>query len=112
MDEEYGVGYLPRFVHFEFGVPKPFNGDESNKEMVKQWISKELITNELVMVSKPILETLVERFPHIGVIFVDDENKDEMKLVTELEKSSLDDVEEHKLTLVLIDDNEYAEELG
>ena len=35
-----------------------------------------------------------------------------MKLVIELEKSSLDQVFEHKITLVLIDDAEYAEELG
>ena len=112
MDAEYGVGYLPRFVHFESGVPKPFNGDESNRDMVRQWISKELVTNKIMMVSKPILETLVKKFSHIGVIFVDDENKDEMKLVLDLEKSSLDDVLEQKLTLVLIDDFEYAEELG
>ena len=75
-------------------------------------MKKELATNEIVTVSKPILEKLVEKFPTIGVIFVDDENKEEMKLVLELEKSSLDEIEEHKLTLVLIDDSEYAEELG
>ena len=112
VDDEYGIGYLPRFVYFESGVPKPFNGDESDKEMVKQWILKELATNEIVTVSKPILEQIVEKFPHVGVIFVDDENKEEMKLVIELEKSSLDQVLEHKITLVLIDDAEYAEELG
>ena len=112
VDEEYGVGYLPRFVYFESGIPKPFNGDEANKDIVKQWMKKELATNEIVTVSKPILEKLVEKFPTIGVIFVDDENKEEMKLVLELEKSSLDEIEEHKLTLVLIDDSEYAEELG
>ena len=71
-----------------------------------------MATKEIVTVTKPILEKLVEKFPTIGVIFVDDENKDEMKLVLELEKSSLDEVQEHKLTLVLIDDSEYAEELG
>ena len=112
VDDEYGIGYLPRFVYFESGVPKPFNGDESDKEMIKQWILKELATNEIVTVSKPILEQIVEKFPHVGVIFVDDENKEEMKLVIELEKSSLDQVLEHKITLVLIDDAEYAEELG
>ena len=112
VDEEYGVGYLPRFVYFEAGIPKPFNGDESNKDMVKQWISKELATNDIVSVSKPILEKLVEKFSHIGVIFVDDENKEEMKMVLDLEKSILDDIAENKLTLVLIDDAEYAEELG
>jgi hypothetical protein len=112
VDEEYGVGYLPRFVYFESGIPKPFNGDESNKDMVKQWISKELATNKLVSVSKSILEKLVEKFPHIGVIFVDDENKEEMTMVLDLEKSILDDIEENELTLVLIDDAEYAEELG
>ena len=99
-------------MYFEAGIPKPFNGDESNKDMVKQWISKELATNEIVSVSKPILEKLVEKFSHIGVIFVDDENKEEMKMVLDLEKSILDDIAENKLTLVLIDDAEYAEELG
>ena len=109
MDEEYGVGYLPRFVYFESGVPKPFNGDESDKDLVKIWISKELATNEIVTVSKSILDRLVDKFPHVGVIFVDDENKEEMKLVTDLEKSSLNNIEENKLLLVLLDDKEYAE---
>ena len=54
VDSEYGVGYLPRFVHFQSGVPKPFNGDESNKDMVSQWIRKELATNE-IMLCKEIL---------------------------------------------------------
>ena len=75
-------------------------------------MKKELAKNEIVTVTKPILEKLVEKFPTIGVIFVDDENKEEMKLVLELEKSSLDEIEENKLNLVLIDDSDYAEELG
>ena len=112
VDAEYGVGYLPRLVYFESGIPKPFNGDESDRDMVKHWISKELVTNQIVTVSKPILERIVDKFPHVGVIFVDDENKEEMTLVLEIEKDSLEEIGENKLTLVLIDDSDYAEELG
>ena len=112
VDEEYGIGYVPRLIYFESGIPKPFNGDESDKDVVKRWISQELATNEIVVVSRPILDKLVEKFPHVGVIFVDDENKEEMTLVLEIEKDSLEEIEENKLTLVLIDDSDYAEELG
>ncbi len=28
VEEVYGIGYLPRLIYFEDGVPEPYKGDE------------------------------------------------------------------------------------
>jgi hypothetical protein len=28
VEEEYGIGYLPRLIYFEGGIPEPYKGDE------------------------------------------------------------------------------------
>ncbi len=58
-----------------------------------------------------MLDKLVEKFPIVGAIFVDAQNKEEMKIVTELEKS-LDRIVEEELVIVQIDDVDYSEQLG
>ena len=55
---------------------------------------------------------MTDKFDSLGVIFVDDENKQQMGLVLELEKH-MGEILEKDLDIVLVDDEEYArEELG
>ena len=28
VEEEYGIGYLPRLIYFDDGIPEPYKGDE------------------------------------------------------------------------------------
>jgi hypothetical protein len=28
VEEVYGIGYIPRLIYFEDGVPEPYKGDE------------------------------------------------------------------------------------
>ena len=58
-----------------------------------------------------MLDKLVEKFDFLGAVFVDNENKEEMKIITELEKS-LDRIVEEELIVVQIDDPDYSEQLG
>ena len=111
VDETYGIGYLPRLVYFQRGIPEPYEGDETDPDQIVAWIRDEVDADDLITVTRTILEQLVEKFDRLGVIFVDDENKEEMKLVLELEKS-IGKIKEEELDLVLIDDPEYADELG
>ena len=48
---------------------------------------------------------------HVGLVFIDDEDRDGINIVTELEKEMFT-IDEEELTIVQIDDPEFAEELG
>lgn len=111
VDEQYGLGYLPRLVYFEGGVPEPFVGDEQEPNEILKWIKDELNSQDIKEVTHEILGKLVEKFDTMGVIFVDGENKDQSVIVRELEKS-LDRIIEEELVIVQIDDVDYAEQLG
>ena len=54
---------------------------------------------------------LIDKSSSIGVIFVDEENTEEVRIVKELEQIH-DELMERDLKLVQIDDADYEEELG
>ena len=55
---------------------------------------------------------MTEKFDSLGVIFVDDDNKEQMSLALELEKH-MAEILDKDLDVVLVDDEEYArEDLG
>ena len=111
VEDEYGLGYLPRLVYFERGVPEPFVGDEQNPDEIKKWIQDELKSEDIKEVTKEILDKLNEKFETLGAIFVDSDNAKEAKIIRDLE-SNLDSIVNEELTIVQIDDPDYAEQLG
>ena len=58
VEEIYGLGYLPRLVYFEGGVPEPFVGDEQNIDEILKWIRDEMKSEEIKKVTKEILDKL------------------------------------------------------
>lgn len=111
VEDQYGLGYLPRLVYFEGGVPEPFVGDEQNPQEILKWIRDELKSQDIKEVTKEILDKLNEKFDTVGAVFVDSDNKDQVKIVNEL-VSKLDRIVEEELVIVTIDDPDYAEQLG
>ena len=87
VDETYGIGYLPRLVYFQRGIPEPYQGEETNKDEIIAWAKDQVANDELITVTRSILDQLVDKFDQLSVIFVDDENKEQMSLVLELEKN-------------------------
>ena len=55
VDETYGIGYLPRLVYFQRGIPHPYEGDERNPDEIVRWVKQEVDTDELIIVNKAIL---------------------------------------------------------
>jgi len=110
-DDYFGIGYLPRLVYFENGLPVMFPGAEVNQAEVLNWISMELEQNTLKLVSRAIAETLIKKKEHIGLFFINDEESKGHSVIKDLE-SDMFTIEEEELLLVLIDDPEFAEELG
>lgn len=111
VDDNFGIGYLPRLVYFENGIPEMFPGAEVNEAEVLNWISMEINTNKIKLVSRAVSEMLIKKREHVGLFFINDEDVDGHDIIKELEKDMYT-IEEEELTIILIDDPEYAEELG
>eukprot|EP00092_Neocalanus_flemingeri_P058940 GFUD01070340.1.p1 GENE.GFUD01070340.1~~GFUD01070340.1.p1 ORF type:complete len:2430 (-),score=751.56 GFUD01070340.1:121-7410(-) len=111
VDDHFGIGYLPRLVYFDKGIPEMFPGAEVNEAEVLGWISAELKANKIHLVSRAIAEMLIVKREHVGLIFIDDEDADGLDIVDELEKDMYS-IGEEELTIIQIDDPEFAEELG
>ena len=111
VDDHFGIGYLPRLVYFDKGIPEMFSGAEVNEAEVLGWISTQLKSNVIHLVTRGVAEMLIQKNEHVGVIFIDDEDTDGLDIVDELEKDMFT-ISDEELIIVQIDDPEFAEELG
>eukprot|EP00095_Tigriopus_kingsejongensis_P000183 snap_masked-scaffold487_size158652-processed-gene-0.30 protein:Tk00183 transcript:snap_masked-scaffold487_size158652-processed-gene-0.30-mRNA-1 annotation:"hypothetical protein DAPPUDRAFT_202746" len=89
----------------------PYVGDLMNEAQILKWISDEIKRDEIKAVSRSVLDRLLQKFHHLGVIFVDDESQSEVVLIHELETFH-DEFNEAGLTLIQVDDPDYEQELG
>ncbi len=113
VEDEFGVGYLPRLVHLERDVPVPYVGDLSNEGDVLRWIADVLRDTSVREVSAPVLDRLVEKLDHVAVVFFDADNfAGTLRMLVELEGQHGAMEEEEGLTVVKISTEEHGEELG
>ena len=66
-----------------------------------RWIGAKLKEDKIKSVTRNVLDKLIEKFPHIGVVFVDDENKAELEIVNQLE-SGINVIREEELVVVQV----------
>jgi hypothetical protein len=98
VEDEFGMGYLPRLVHLEGGVPVPYVGDLSNEGDVLRWIADALRDTAVKEVSEPVFQSLVRRLPHFAAVFYDaGEFRLANRMLTELHGVH-EDLEERWLT--------------
>ena len=79
-EDDFGVGYLPRLLHLESGIPVPYVGDLSNEGDVLRWIAETLKDEEVKEVTETVLERLTEKLEHVAVVFVDVEHRSKVVL--------------------------------
>ena len=111
VDDHFGIGYLPRLIYFDKGIPEMYHGEEVNEAEVLGWISSQLKSSVIHLVTRAVVERLIMKRDHVGVLFIDDEDTDGVNIATDLQKDIFT-IDEEELTIVQIDDPEYAEELG
>ena len=66
-----------------------------------RWITLKLKEDKIKSVTRNVLDKLIEKFPHVGVVFVDDENKAELEIINQLE-SGVDVIREEELIVVQV----------
>ena len=66
-----------------------------------KWIGAKLKEDKIKSVTRSVLDKLIDKFSHMGIIFVDDENKAELEIVTQLE-TGIDVIRQEKLIVVQV----------
>ncbi|XP_074599634.1 hulk isoform X2 [Brevipalpus obovatus] len=107
--KEFGLDdELPALVYFEKQIPNLFDGDLKKEEKVLAWLQKQLNSDEIEEVSDKMLYALIDRTPHIAVLFYDKSNRKSNEVLKELERID-DDCDRADIVFVRTDDLEAAE---
>ena len=67
--EEVGVDSFPALVFFKDGVPNLYEGDLSVEEEVLDWLTEMKVENHIELITRPMLETMVEETQYLAVFF-------------------------------------------
>ncbi|KAL0274697.1 UNVERIFIED_CONTAM: hypothetical protein PYX00_002764 [Menopon gallinae] len=67
--KEYGVIEFPSIVYFENQVPNVFEGDLMEEEEVLQWLITQKTEDRIELITRNMLETMVEETQYLAVYF-------------------------------------------
>ena len=67
--EEVGVDSFPALVFFKDGVPNLYEGDLAVEEEVLDWLTEMKVENHIELITRPMLETMVEETQYLAVFF-------------------------------------------
>ncbi|XP_011061894.1 PREDICTED: uncharacterized protein LOC105150473 isoform X1 [Acromyrmex echinatior] len=109
--KEYGIDSLPTLVLFERKIPHIYDGDLMNEDQILGWLLHQKKHAEIPEVTDEMVEKLVETSPYIAVLFYDKDDKQDMRILNELENID-DDLEKEGIIIVRIDNDAEAKEYG
>lgn len=105
---EFGLDdELPALVYFEKQIPNLYDGDLRREEKVLLWLQKQMNSDEIEEVSDKMLFALIDRMPHIAVLFYDKSSKKSTEVLKELEHID-DDCDRSDIVFVRTGDLEAA----
>nr|XP_037282147.1 uncharacterized protein LOC119175058 isoform X1 [Rhipicephalus microplus] len=108
----YGIDdELPLLVYFEKEIPNIYEGDLTKEEEVIEWLLHQMKSDAIEEVSDKILDSLVEKHPHVAVLFYQEKDKRSEKILAELENID-DEADEHDIVFLKTNDPEAAEKHG
>uniref|UniRef100_U5EMW7 Putative nucleolar protein 58 n=1 Tax=Corethrella appendiculata TaxID=1370023 RepID=U5EMW7_9DIPT len=109
--KEYGIEKLPKLLYFEKGIPTVYEGNLENEESVLDWLDRQSSSDEIEDVTDEMLDLIIEKMPHVAVLFYDKDEKQSQKVLTELENID-DECDQNDIAFVKIDDDSEAKEWG
>ncbi|XP_058464965.1 uncharacterized protein LOC131438746 isoform X5 [Malaya genurostris] len=109
--KEYGVTKFPKLVYFEQGIPTVFEGDVGDEEEVLEWLERQTNSDEIEDVTDEMLDLIIDKMPHVAVLFYDKDSKASQKVLAELENID-DECDQNDIAFVKIDDDNEAAEWG
>ncbi|XP_023169123.2 uncharacterized protein LOC111598211 isoform X5 [Drosophila hydei] len=109
--KEWGIDEIPSIVLFERGIPHIYEGDLMKEDELLGWLVHQKRYSEIPEVTDEMKDKLVENTEHLAVIFYDKEDKQDMRILNELENID-DELEKEGIVIVRIDNAAEAKEYG
>ncbi|XP_014468405.1 PREDICTED: uncharacterized protein LOC106741192 isoform X4 [Dinoponera quadriceps] len=109
--KEYGIEKVPTMLYFEKGIPMVYQGNLEDEEKVLKWLEQQQKADQIEDVTDEMLDMVIEKMPHVAVLFYDKDQKKSQKVLNELENID-DDCDQHNIAFVKISDLEEAKEYG
>ncbi|KAK0084875.1 hypothetical protein PV325_006196 [Microctonus aethiopoides] len=109
--KEYGIEKMPTLLYFEKGIPTLYEGNLEDEQKVLKWLDEQQASDQIEDITDEMLDMVIEKMPHVAVLFYDKDQKKSQKVLAELENID-DDCDQHDIAFVKIDDDEEAKEYG
>ncbi|XP_020815473.1 uncharacterized protein LOC110189667 isoform X4 [Drosophila serrata] len=109
--KEWGIDDIPSIVLFERGIPHIYEGDLMKEDELLGWLVHQKRYSEIPEVTDEMKDKLVENTEHLAVIFYDKDDKQDMRILNELENID-DELEKEGIVIVRIDNAAEAKEYG
>ncbi|XP_012231800.1 uncharacterized protein hlk isoform X2 [Linepithema humile] len=109
--KEYGIDSLPTLVLFERKIPHIYDGDLMNEDQILGWLLHQKKHAEIPEVTDEMVEKLVESAPYTAVLFYDKDDKQDIRILNELENID-DELEKEGIVIVRMDNDAEAKEYG
>ncbi|KAJ0178650.1 hypothetical protein K1T71_005425 [Dendrolimus kikuchii] len=109
--KEYGIETIPTMVFFEKGIPHIYEGDLMKEEELLGWLLHQKRHSEIPEVTDEMMDKLIESTPYLAVIFYDKDDKQDIRILNELENID-DELEKEGIVIVRMDNEAEAKEFG
>jgi len=108
---EAGVEKFPSLVFFKDGIPNLYEGDMTVEEEVLDWLIEMKVENHIELITRPMLETMVEEIQYLAVFFYKQNCRTCDQIIVELEKID-DECDTYGIQLVKLKDPQLAKRYG
>ncbi|XP_013144969.1 PREDICTED: uncharacterized protein LOC106108359 isoform X2 [Papilio polytes] len=109
--KEYGIENIPTMVFFEKGIPHIYEGDLMKEDELLGWLLHQKRHSEIPEVTDEMMDKLIESTPYLAVIFYDKDDKQDIRILNELENID-DELEKEGIVIVRIDNDAEAKQYG
>uniref|UniRef100_A0A2S2PLL5 Protein disulfide-isomerase n=2 Tax=Schizaphis graminum TaxID=13262 RepID=A0A2S2PLL5_SCHGA len=108
---EYGITTVPKLMYFEKRIPHLYNGDLLKEEEVLSWLIHQKRHSEIPEVTDEIVDKLIESEAYLAVLFYDKDDREDIRILNELENID-DELDKEGIVIVRLDDANEAKEYG
>ncbi|XP_037043203.1 uncharacterized protein LOC119079410 isoform X8 [Bradysia coprophila] len=108
---EWGIDEIPTIVFFERGIPHIYEGDLMKEDDLLGWLIHQKRHSEIPEVTDEMKDKLIESEQYLAVIFYDKDDKQDIRVLNELENID-DELEKEGIVIVRIDNAAEAKEYG
>ncbi|KAJ8675217.1 hypothetical protein QAD02_011003, partial [Eretmocerus hayati] len=109
--KEYGIDEFPTLVLFEKKIPHVYDGDLANEDQLLGWLLHQKKHSEIPEVTDEMMEKLIETTPYLAVLFYDKDDKQDIRILNELENID-DELAKEGIIIIRVDNDAEAKEYG